>query len=168
MSRRSCEGLQLYVDHLAQIEMSKEKRRTESERQQTQRLEKGYNVWKCAEQMNSRDQPFSWYRRSHIIQFFFWFALLADPSRSEKHRKVAADTDIARRKISAVQQQLSPVVTGSISLTGGVKSRVPLLRVSSKFSKQKNVRQPSQLTEILVMAAKQNCRARLVHSSIFK
>ena len=32
-----------YVDHLAQIEMRKEKRRTESERQQTQRLEQDYS-----------------------------------------------------------------------------------------------------------------------------
>ena len=32
-----------YVDHLAQIEMRKEKRRTESERKQTQRLEKDTN-----------------------------------------------------------------------------------------------------------------------------
>ena len=32
-----------YVDHLAQIEMRKEKRRAESERQKTQRLEKDYN-----------------------------------------------------------------------------------------------------------------------------
>ena len=32
-----------YVDHLAQIEMHKEKRRAESERQQTQWLEQDYN-----------------------------------------------------------------------------------------------------------------------------
>ena len=32
-----------YVDHLAQIEMRKEKRRTESERQKTQWLEEDYN-----------------------------------------------------------------------------------------------------------------------------
>ena len=32
-----------YVDHLAQIEMRKEKRRAESERQQTQWLEQDYN-----------------------------------------------------------------------------------------------------------------------------
>ena len=32
-----------YVDHLAQIEMRKEKRRAESERQQTQGLEQDYN-----------------------------------------------------------------------------------------------------------------------------
>ena len=32
-----------YVYHLAQIEMRKEKRRAESERQKTQRLEKDYN-----------------------------------------------------------------------------------------------------------------------------
>ena len=32
-----------YVDHLAQIEMRKEKRKTESERQQTQWVEQDYN-----------------------------------------------------------------------------------------------------------------------------
>ena len=32
-----------YVDHLAQIEMRKEKRRAESERQKTQLLEQDYN-----------------------------------------------------------------------------------------------------------------------------
>ena len=32
-----------YVDHLAQIEMRKEKRRAESERQKTQRPEQDYN-----------------------------------------------------------------------------------------------------------------------------
>ena len=32
-----------YVDHLAQVEMRKEKRRAESERQKTQRLEQDYN-----------------------------------------------------------------------------------------------------------------------------
>ena len=32
-----------YVDHLAQIEMRKERRRTESERQKTQRLEQDNN-----------------------------------------------------------------------------------------------------------------------------
>ena len=32
-----------YVDHLAQVEMRKEKRRDESERQPTQRLEQDYN-----------------------------------------------------------------------------------------------------------------------------
>ena len=32
-----------YVDHLAQIEMRKEKRRAESERQKTQWLEQDYN-----------------------------------------------------------------------------------------------------------------------------
>ena len=32
-----------YVDHLAQIEMRKEKRRAESERQQTKWLEQDYN-----------------------------------------------------------------------------------------------------------------------------
>ena len=32
-----------YVDHLGQIEMRKEKRRAESERQKTQRLEEDYN-----------------------------------------------------------------------------------------------------------------------------
>ena len=32
-----------YVDHLAQIEMRTEKRRAESERQQTQRLEQDYS-----------------------------------------------------------------------------------------------------------------------------
>ena len=32
-----------YVDHLARIEMRKEKRRAESERQKTQRLEQDYN-----------------------------------------------------------------------------------------------------------------------------
>ena len=32
-----------YVDHLAHVEMRKEKRRDESERQKTQRLEQDYN-----------------------------------------------------------------------------------------------------------------------------
>ena len=44
-----------YVDHLAQIEMRKEKRRTESERQKTQWLEEDYNdiEW---EQLYNSDQ----------------------------------------------------------------------------------------------------------------
>ena len=44
-----------YVDHLAQIEMRKEKRRAESERQQTQRMEEDYNdiEW---EQLYNSDQ----------------------------------------------------------------------------------------------------------------
>lgn len=43
MPCRSCEGLQLYVDHIAQIEMSKEKRGVESSKlaagKRLQRLE---------------------------------------------------------------------------------------------------------------------------------
>ena len=48
-----------YVDHLAQIEMRKEKRKTESERQQTQWLE----------QLYTSDQISSWKVHEHGIVF---------------------------------------------------------------------------------------------------
>ena len=92
-----------HVDHIAQIEMRKEKRRTESERQKTQRLEQDYNdiEW---EQLYNSDQisslkvhELNLYLVRHVIVF-----------KGKKPEQVAyIKAHIASRILSGMEKETS-------------------------------------------------------------